>query len=408
MAKPLTAKQVEIERPSSKRREIPDGLLPGLYFIVQPSGAKSWAVRSRLLGRTKKHTIGKFPAISLADARERARAILRDFAENKDPRKGALIEAESPADFGEMVEEYIKRYVIPNNRPTTAAETSRLLRKEILPAWQGRSLVDVQRVDVVRLLDDLSDRGLTVGANRVLAALRRFFNWCRERGHIEVSPCEGVRPPATEVSRDRVLADWELRYVLRAARVLSWPFGTLVELLVYTGQRRSEVSGLRWHELNEDQSLWIIPQDRSKNGKAHHVPLSQQAQKLLSSVPVVKSSAGFVLTTTGTSPISGFSRAKRQLEAQIKALMTSEGQDSCLEPWTLHDLRRTVATGMARQGISLPVIERILNHTSGSFAGVVAVYQRYAFDEEKRQALQLWGSYVDRLCAEEATNNVGS
>lgn len=235
-------------------------------------------------------------------------------------------------------------------------------------------------------------------ANRVLAAVRRMFAWCVDRGIIETSPCSGLRPPAVERSRDRVLSDEELWRVWLASDEVGWPFGPLAKLLILTGQRLNEVSRLRWAEIDMNARLWTLPRQRTKSNVAHTVPLSSQSVSLLSGLPALSSEAGLVFTTTGYSPVGGFSRAKTRIDA---AIARSRPFGEPIARWTFHDLRRTAASGMARLKIDIHVVEKVLNHSSGSFAGIVGVYQRHTFAEEKRDALQAWGNFVEQLvCAQ--------
>jgi integrase len=168
----------------------------------------------------------------------------------------------------------------------------------------------------------------------------------------------------------------------------------MVQLLVLTGQRRDEVAGMRWDELDLDAGLWNLPRGRVKNDQGHEVPLSAAAGVILKSIPHIAGSP-FVLTTNGGAPSSGYSKGKHKLDALLPPDMPA---------WRLHDLRRTVASGMARLGINLPVIEKVLNHSSGSFAGIVSVYQRHSFADEKRAALDAWGQHIHRLIAGEPAN----
>lgn len=418
MPKLLTVKFIQAVKTAKAREEVPDGLLLGLYLIVQQSGAKSWAVRYRAEGRPRKLTLGSFPTIDLATARDRARDALRAAAEGRDPaaeKKASRQTPKVPAGANEaaietVIDQFIQRYVKPNNRPSTASETERLLRKDVILAWRGRTVPSIAKADVLALLDAIVDRGAEIGANRTLAAMRRFFNWCVERGLIETSPCDRVKAPTGERSRDRVLSDAELREVWLAADTIGWPFGLMMQLLILTAQRRSEVAGMRRSELDFKAAVWTIPRERSKNDQAHDVPLSPPVVALLTDAPTVASTDGYVFTTTGESVVSGYSRAKSRLDEAImmarRKAVTEAGEDAekiaAFPPWTLHDLRRTAATGMSRLGVALPVVEKILNHSSGSFAGVVGVYQRHGYSEEKRYALDGWAHHVMTLVGDAA------
>ncbi len=201
------------------------------------------------------------------------------------------------------------------------------------------------------------------------------------------NPCTDVRAPTAEKSRDRVLSDVELQAVLQACDRLNEPFGALIRLLALTAQRRDEVGQMTWREIDLDARLWTIPKERAKNGIAHEVPLSEPAVRVLANVHRITGSRGLVFTTTGETPVSGFSKVKKRLDVALPDAPS----------WVLHDLRRTAASGMARLGINLPVIEKVLNHTSGSFGGVAGVYQRHQFADEKRAALDAWAAHIEAI-----------
>ena len=385
----LTIRSVEAMKPRPVRQEIPDSFLPGLYLIQQPSGAKGWAVRYRHQGVPRKLTLGSYPALGLKDARELGAKALRAVAEGRDPGREKILARAAKADsVDRIVEEFLERHVRRSNRPRTAQGTERLLRQHVLPRWRGRMVHEITRRDVLKILDHVVDGGAPIAANRTFAAVRKFFNWCVARDILAASPCAGVKPPTSERARDRVLSDDELRLVWTAADKLGGTFGPLVKLLALTGQRRDEVARMRWDELDLDTRLWTLPRARTKNNQPHEVPLSKAALTVLQNVPRIAGSP-FVLTANGgASPVSGYSKGKHRIDALLPA---------DLPPWRLHDLRRTCASGLARLRINLPVIEKVLNHTSGSFAGIVGVYQKHSFADEKRAALEAWGRHVISL-----------
>jgi integrase len=393
MPKILTVRAVEAARPSLQRRELPDGVVPGLYLVVQPSGTKSWALRYRLGGRSIKLTIGSAGVLALAAARAAARAALATIAEGNNP---ALVKRSARAQVAETFEtvagRFIERYAKLHNKSWRDSE--RILQREAVPYWRHRPVASITRVDVVALIDVIVDRGAPAMANRTLTVLRRLFGWCVERGSLELSPCERVKDPAPETRRERVHSDAELREIWRAADTLGYPFGRVIQLLLLTGARREEVAGMRWSELAADLSLWTLPPERVKNKTRHEIPLSAPARALLTDLPRVSE---FAFTTTGTAPVSGFARVKRRLDQAITPP---------LAPWVLHDLRRSLASGMAALDVQLPVVEKILNHVGGSFAGVAGVYQRYDFSKEKRDALELWGRHVLSLAQRPKSSNV--
>lgn len=384
----LTVKAVEAMRPATDRREIPDDYMAGLYLVIQPSGARSWAVRYRHQGVSRKHTLGSYPAIDLKAARGLAGKALRAVAEGRDPGREKILARSAKADSVEhIVEEFLERHVRRSTRPRTAQEYERLLRQHVLPHWRGRMVHEITRRDVLNALDRVVDRGAPIVANRVLAVVRKFFNWCVARDIIVTSPCVGVKAPTVERSRDRVLSDEELRLVWKAADKAGYPFGPLVQMLTLTGQRRDEVAKMQWTEIDFGKRLWTLPRERVKADRLHEVPLNEIAFDILNAAPRHADSP-FVFTVNGAVAVSGYSKAKHRLDALLPADM---------QPWRLHDLRRTFASGMARLGIPVHVTEAILNHRSGKISGITAVYHRYDYQTEKIQALEAWGQHVDSL-----------
>ncbi|MFB0490075.1 integrase [Methylobacterium sp. OAE515] len=252
----------------------------------------------------------------------------------------------------------------------------------------------IGRRDVLNVIDAMVERGAPVQANRQFAAMRKLFGWAVERGILETSPMATLRPPSPEVARDRVLTDAELRAVWLAAAEIGYPFGHSVQLLILTGQRRAEVLEAEWREFDLEGGMWTIPRQRAKNDRSHAVALSEQAVSILSALPRIGQPARFLFTTTGTTPFSGVSKATERLSSLAAGKMP-DGQ--VLEPWRLHDLRRTFASGCARLGVGIHVVEKILNHTSGTFGGIVGVYQRHDFANERRQALDVWAKHLSDL-----------
>jgi integrase len=201
-----------------------------------------------------------------------------------------------------------------------------------------------------------------------------------------------------------------------------WIWRAFYRLLILTGQRRDEVAGMAWSEIDLSNAVWVLPAARSKNGREHIIPLPASAVDILRSLPRIQIKvtingterhvdSPLVLTTTGKTSISGFSRDKVRLDKLMMAIEHEEavkrGDDPIeIEPWRIHDLRRTVASGMARLGIGVAVAEKVMNHVSGTFAGIVGVYQRHDFLAEKRHALNLWADHVARLTTEREPNVV--
>ena len=384
MSQALTQKTIENLKPTSCRREIPDGAVPGLYFILQASGAASWAFRYRVNGRPKKWTIGAYPALSLKEARERAKKGLSQddpAAKKKAARRGALAQQTDDL-IDKVARDYLTKYA-KTHRPRSVQEITRIVEHEILPAWKDRVITDIRKKDIHALLDKIEARAPSM-ANCTFAVVRQFFGWCLERGIIDATPCAGIRAPAAETPRDRVLSDGEINALWQATGKLSWPFRDAVRLLLLTGARLNEVAGMTWGELDLDARLWRLPKERSKNKQAHVVPLSDMARDILAAVPRVQSASDFVFTLNGRNPATSYSSIKPRLDAAMPGV----------PHWTLHDLRRTCASGLAMLGTAPHVIEAVLNHRSGVISGIAATYNRHDDEPEKRAALAAWARHV--------------
>ncbi|MBB4215537.1 integrase [Rhizobium sp. BK212] len=411
MAKALTVRAIEALKKSDVRQEIPDGGLPGLYLIIQPSGVMSWAIRYRFEGKPKKFTIGPLPLYPLAKAREEASKLLRDVSESKDPSAAKATKKALKLDIvNDALDEFIKRYVEKKNRLSTIKERKRLFDKDFRPKFGTRTMKSIKRQEIVAHLDEVAERAPIV-ANRLLSLLRKFFNWAVQRDIIDISPMEKkIDKPSEETTRDRILADDEVRLLWLASGNIGYPFGPMVRLLLLTAQRRSEVSGAQWSEMDlagNDQQ-WVIPPERAKNRKEHYVALAAEALREIEALPKIRPAEDeepiFLFTTTGVTKVSGYGRAKNNIDAEMLKIAREEaealGQSPAkveIEPWTFHDLRRTAASGMARLGVPVHVVEAVINHRSGSIKGVAAVYNRYDYAEEKRAALIAWADYVMQL-----------
>lgn len=295
-------------------------------------------------------------------------------------------------------------------RPKTAREWRRIFEHDVLPRWGERPLAEIAKADVLELVNDKAARrerkrknlteGAAVQAGKTLTRLRTFFGWAVDNDLVGADPTAGVRKPAKEASRDRVLTDDEIRWFWEATGAMGAPFGDLIRLLLLTAQRLSEVSGLRWSEINQAEAVWEIPGARTKNSKPHFVHLSGLAIEILESVRhIVRQDLLF--SGNGRTPASGISGAKDRLDSRMAAAAGRE-----IAPWTLHDLRRTVTTGLARLGIAPHVADRILNHQAGTIRGVAAIYNRFEYLEERKAALEAWGRYIERLIGRDPQNVV--
>jgi integrase len=305
-------------------------------------------------------------------------------AEGHDPAKQRA-DARAPKPERSMAA-LIERFLKANARKRTENEMRRRLEKHVVPVLGDRAIDTVTKPEIADLCDAIE---APVMANRTFETLRLFFNWAIGRGLIDVSPMAGLKKPNPdhEQARKRVLSDDELRKLWKATGEIGEPFGPLVRLLVLTGQRRGEVAGMMDSEIVGD--LWTIPGDRVKNGHDHTVPLTALVLAELAKVTRI-GDKGLIFTTTGTRPVSGWGRVKDRLDRLVG-----------FDDWRIHDLRRTVATGLQRLGVPLQVTEAVLNHTSGTRDGIVGVYQTYDYHDEKADALRAWSHYVEWIVTDD-------
>lgn len=414
----LKLTQAAIERgckpPATGRVEYWDNLLPGFGLRVAAprdgkEARKTWQVMYRIDGKKVRETLGTVAMIPKVDsARILARESLQKAQRGINPaeerrqeweaeRKQAAAEVVRQGDtLGAAIDRYLERYAARRMRPDYFKETKRTLERDVKAALGDRPIIDITRRDVRELLEQIVDRGSPSHANHVLAYLRAMLNWAISNDLIELNPTTGLRMPSPLVQRDRALDDGELRLFWRACDKLGWPFGPLFKLLLLTAQRRDELAHAVWSELDLDKGLWTLPRERVKNDKEHVVHLSALAVEIFEALP--KAHDRLVFTTNGERPVSGFGRAReRLLFYMLDALAEERGKGGRIEPFTLHDLRRTAATGMAGLGIAHHVVDRILNHTAGTISGVARIYNRHAYLAERKAALEAWARHVDGL-----------
>jgi integrase len=389
MKRHLTDASVQrIKPPKEGSVEIFDLGYPGLALRIGHGGAKTFEQFYRVGGTLRRETLGRWPAISLADARMEWRKTREAIAKGEDPSRR---DGKAPAMlFERMVEEWLKREMVEEwlkrdqskNKASSQYQLHRSLEADLLPAWRGKRVDEITKRDIHNLLDSIADRGAPIMARRVQAYVRRFFRWCIERDILKVDPTAGMPRVGNGKSRERVLTNDELVKVWRGADSIGH-FGSVVRMLILTGARREEITQLRWSEI--DGNAIKLVGNRTKTGAPHFISLSAPAQALLNGMPRIAGS-DFVFTASGERPISSWSRPKISLDSR-----------SGVTDWRIHDLRRTVATGMEKLGITLQVVEAILGHTAGSKGGIVGVYQRHNYADEKRAALEAWGAHVVRL-----------
>jgi integrase len=401
----LTPRIVEAAKPKfdaagkPMRTEIPDAGCTGLYLILQPNGARSWAHRyQRPDGSRAKDTLTN--GLSLAEARHAVTAARLRLERGEDPSprrslKAATALTPTTTGAGNTVAEaaalFLTNHAYRKTRPSTAWATERCFNRVIIPALGKRAVSDVRRRDVIELVEHIA-RDRPYLANRTLGTLSKFYNWMLGRDMVTTSPVAGVEKPHKEEARDRVLSDAELRALWLASEG-DGPFGAAMQMLILCGGRRNEVSQMKWDEIDEERRIWKLPGARSKNARAHEIPLSEQAWALIQSQPRIYPDTPFVFSADGKKPVTGWDKAKVRISA--KAGIASE-------TWRLHDLRRTCATGMQKLGVKMEVIEKGLNHISGRHGGIVGVYQRHEYEAEVATAFTRWANHLTQLVARPA------
>jgi integrase len=430
----LTDGQVEAIEPADRDTYAWDTALPRFGVRVTPAGSRIYLIQYRAKGapgersKTRRITIGEHDGDlwNCTKARAAARKLLapidlgRDpFAEREADREAtrqAAVAAQAARDaeardaerkekesLEVLAEAYIERRLAKRR---SALEAARLLRHGPVAAWGSRHISEIKRSDVAELLEATALRSKAV-ARATYAELRPFFDWCVERDLIAFSPCAALTAPPRPKSRDRVLSDSELQLIWRAADALGFPFGPVFKLLMLTGQRRGEVAGMKWEELDLEAKLWRIPAERSKNGQAHELDLSDDAHRILRAAADLRHNSPFVFPARGEgSGLRGFSATKRRLDAIVEDLRHKDATEAgetpptdTLPPWRIHDLRRTAATGMAAMNFPPHIVERVLNHVSNTQAGLVGVYQRHEYRAERKAAATAWGSRVAAIVA---------
>jgi integrase len=378
----FTARWVEgVKPPATGQIDYFDAKPPGVGLRVSNKGRKTWFVMYRSGGRLRRLTLGTYPALTLADARDQATAAKHTVAKGEDPalQKQSARTAPTVAD---LATQYLDRYA--KHHKKSWRDDARLLNREVLPEWGRRKAHDITRRDVLALLDGIVERGSPIQANRILALIRVMFNWTISRDVLEHNPCYQVKAPSKESQRDRVLTEEEIRLVWGACAQLDAVLAAYFQIRLLTAQRGGEIRLMHWEDVDLDTGWWTIPAHIAKNGLAHRVPLSNPAQSILRALRSITGSTTWVFPSPRRleKPIVNV----RKPALRVRALSKVD--------FIPHDLRRTAASHMTGMGIPRLVVSKILNHAE---MGVTKVYDRHSYDAEKREALEVWGQKVMAL-----------
>lgn len=413
-------------------------VIKGFMLKVTPKGKKVYFYQYRLARAgaadktpMRRVTLGKHGDLTPEQARERAKELAAMVAQGIDPRQRE-IDAVAAADaekadnenrarleselvFEKIAARWLEEYKL-DHRATSVGQAKVSINKYLVPNLRGKPMPHITKADLQAAFDKIPARQKAT-RQQVFAYASILWRWALERGDIADNPVPSMAKPKALKARDRVLAEPELVSIWQATETLREPLGAFYRLLMLTGQRREEVAGMTWAQLDRADAVWIIPADKAKNNVQHIVPLAPLVVEELDRLALARQvkakeekpdaqrwpKAGPVVSIRGKLPLSCFSQAKTALDAEVAKVRKEAGP---IEPWRVHDLRRTLATGLQRLGVRFEVTEAVLNHVSGARAGVAGIYQRHDWKEEKRSALHAWARHVAAISSPADNENV--
>jgi integrase len=394
----LTDLMIRKLAPKNKRYEVSDG--KGLAIRVMPTGAKSWIFRYNFEGVPRRMTLGGYPGVTLAQAREKHGAAMIDIQNGIDPGQQlqlAKAKRKAAPTFKDLLDEY---WELELGKTPTGKERRRLVTKDAIPVWGKRKVVDITRRDAVLLLDNVRKRA-PITANRLQGVLVRMFYFASERGIIEHSPLTGMRRQKEE-PRSRVLSNDEINKLWTALDLENKDIDIYrvtklaLKMILLTGQRPGEIAGMKWSEIDDDNNTWTIPANRRKNSETQLVPLCNMALDVIEQARAYSSDGDHVFRSSHK-PDKPISR-----QAMAKAINRHWSEMEIEEAFTPHDLRRTLRTRLTEIGVKDIVAEKVLGH---KLQGIIAVYNQYSYDSEKRQALIRWEHRLSELLGNQKTSN---
>jgi integrase len=435
----LTKRTVDAATPGARDIFIWDGDVSGFGLKVTPAGGKVYVYQYRMArpseaGRVpaKRYTIGKHGNLTPDQARKRAKELAAMVDRGIDPRQKELdafaeqdevallaaekVRVESELAFDKMAALWLDHYENEKGRRPSSLGLARLVvNNHLLPKLKSKPIPHIGRVDLQPIIDAIpaKKRGMR---RLVFAYASILFGWAAKRGDIDGNPLSSMAKPEAPKARDRVLTDDEMAAIWNASKMLIGPYGPFYRLLILTGQRRGEVAGMNWAELDRASATWVVPADRAKNDTAHIVPLAPavideldrlvEAKQIADRVdhvdPICWPKAGYVLTNSGRAALNSFAKGKLAIDAAA----AKGNDDKAPEAWRVHDLRRTMATGFQRLGVRFEVTEATLNHVSGAKGGVAGIYQRHDWLDEKRSALETWARHIAAIIKPTEHDNV--
>jgi integrase len=390
------------------RCELIDVSLPGFgvrwngkstitFLAFARFGDSKYPVR-RTIGIYGSETDRDAQVFTLEDARAEAKRWLQLARKDRDPREERRREQERAEKarqrkegntFGGVAEQFFK---IKLSQERKGWEVERDIRKNFFDAWANKPISEIEQEDLIEILDKVRDGGSPYQAYNLLGYARRLFDWATriKKYGLDKSPCDRLRPKDLGLkkrARQRVLKPHELAVFWKASETMAYPYGPLFQILALTGQRKSDIAECRWSEIDLKERVLTIPAERFKSDMDHAVPLSEPVVQILKSLPRFKTDDYVFSTTFGAKPVNGFSKAKVQLDKAMLVELRKADAKAKLEPFTIHDLRRTMRSGLSALPIEQHVRELVIGHTQ---QGLHKVYDRHSYEKEKRHALDLW------------------
>jgi len=393
----FTDEKIKSLKPKSVRYEEWESNGKGFGVRVSPAGRKSWIFLYRFEGRSRRMTLGKYPAMTLAEAHSAHAKARENLEKGNDP--GNLItqankEDRSAPTIAQLVDEYIEKWAKP--RKKTWHDDVRMLVKDLIPHLGRRKAKDIKRRDIILVVDKIVERGSPIAANRTLRIIKKMFSFAVSRGILDASPCVAIDPPGKEKQRERVLSDDEVKsfWVGLDSAVMARGTRLALKLLLVTAQRRGEFAHAEWSEFDLEKGWWVIPSEKVKNNRVHRVPLTGMAIEFLTEAKSLAGDSKWVFPSIKNQPVTPGS-ISRAIRNNSKKRPTSSpkhappyGDFFKIAHFTPHDLRRTAATMMAEAGVGVVQISKVLNHITGGVTD--KHYNHYTYDHEKRQALETW------------------
>jgi integrase len=392
---------------AGSRYEVLDSVVPGFGVRITDKGNKSFVLIARYPGSRNptRRALGDYGVIPLDKARSKARDWLELIHQGVDPetqeqrQRQAEIRQQANT-FAAVTEEFIKDK-LPSERK--GREVERDIRREFMSVWGNRPIAEITALDVRAVVKAAKDRGAPYQAHNLLTTARRLFSWAIDQQvyGLETSPCDRLKPNTIigkKISRKRILNNDELRAFWKATALIGYPYSQLFRILALTGQRKSEVAEASWSEFDLAAKLWTIPPERMKADAAHVVPLSDDVIEILESLPRFNRGDFLFSTIFGAKPVNGFSKGKARLDRAMAAEL-----GGAPEPFVIHDIRRTMRTGLSALLVPDPVCELVIAHTR---RGLHKVYDQHAYVDEKRRALELWAARLRNIVTEVRQDNV--